>query len=46
MANFSYQAINENGTNVSGTIEADSVEMAEKALLSKGYIPPRSQRQR
>jgi type II secretory pathway component PulF len=39
MANYSYQAINENGANVSGTIEADSVEMAEIALLSKGYIP-------
>jgi type II secretory pathway component PulF len=39
MANFSYQAINENGTNVSGTIEADSVEMAESALLAKGVIP-------
>ena len=39
MANFSYQAINENGTNVSGKIEADSVETAENALLAKGYIP-------
>ena len=39
MANFSYQAISENGTKVSGTIEADSVEMAENTLLSKGYIP-------
>jgi type II secretory pathway component PulF len=39
MANFSYQAINESGTNVSGVIQADSVEIAENLLLSKGYIP-------
>jgi type IV pilus assembly protein PilC len=39
MANFSYQAINESGMNVNGSIEADSVEMAENLLLSKGYIP-------
>ena len=39
MANFSYQAINESGMNVKGSIEADSVEMAENLLLSKGYIP-------
>jgi type II secretory pathway component PulF len=41
MANFSYQAINESGTNVNGSIEAESVEMAENLLLSKGYIPSR-----
>lgn len=41
MANYSYQAINETGTNVSGTIEADSLDMAESILLSKGYIPSR-----
>jgi type II secretory pathway component PulF len=39
MANFSYQAINESGMNIKGTIEADSVEMAENILSSKGYIP-------
>ncbi|MCE5264041.1 MAG: type II secretion system F family protein [Deltaproteobacteria bacterium] len=39
MANFSYQAINENGANVSGLIEAESIEMAQNVLLSKGYIP-------
>jgi type II secretory pathway component PulF len=39
MANFSYEAINESGLNVKGTIEADSVEMAENLLSSKGYIP-------
>jgi type II secretory pathway component PulF len=39
MANFSYQAINESGTTVSGLIKADSPEMAENLLFSKGYIP-------
>ena len=39
MANFSYQAISESGATVSGAIEADSVEMAENILLSRGYIP-------
>jgi type II secretory pathway component PulF len=39
MANYSYQAINENGMNVTGLIEAESVEMAQSILLSKGYIP-------
>ena len=41
MANFSYQAINESGINVKGSIEADSVQMAENILLSRGYIPSR-----
>lgn len=41
MTNFSYEAINENGRNVGGTIEADSVTMAENLLLAKGYIPIR-----
>ncbi|MBU0545221.1 MAG: type II secretion system F family protein [Proteobacteria bacterium] len=39
MPNFSYQAINENGTNVSGTVEADTMAMAESIILSRGYIP-------
>lgn len=39
MANFSYQGINENGMNVSGTIEAESLGMAENILISRGYIP-------
>ena len=41
MANFSYQAISESGRSISGTVEADSVEMAENVLLAKGYIPSR-----
>jgi type IV pilus assembly protein PilC len=39
MMKYSYQAINESGANVSGTIEAVSVEMAESIILAKGYIP-------
>jgi type IV pilus assembly protein PilC len=39
MPNFSYQAINENGMSVTGTVEADTVEMAENIILSRGYIP-------
>jgi type IV pilus assembly protein PilC len=39
MPNFSYQAINENGTNQSGVIEADSQDMARNILLARGFIP-------
>jgi type II secretory pathway component PulF len=39
MANYHYQALDENGMNVTGTIEAESPEMAEKTVLSLGYIP-------
>ena len=39
MTKYSYSAISESGENVTGTIEADSVEMAENLLLAKGYIP-------
>lgn len=39
MAKFSYEAINESGVTVSGSIDADSVEMAESLLVSRGYIP-------
>jgi len=39
MASFSYQAINESGANVSGLVEAESAEMVESLLLSKGFIP-------
>jgi type II secretory pathway component PulF len=41
MANYSYLAINESGRDVTGTIEADSSEMAENMLLSQGLIPSR-----
>jgi type IV pilus assembly protein PilC len=39
MASFSYQAISESGTTVTGAIDAESVEMAENILLSRGFIP-------
>lgn len=39
MANYSYLAINQSGRDVTGTIEADSSEMAENMLLSQGLIP-------
>jgi len=39
MATFAYQAINENGTNISGTIQAESAELVENILSSRGHIP-------
>jgi type IV pilus assembly protein PilC len=39
MENYFYQGIDESGLNVSGTIEAESLEMAQNILLSRGYIP-------
>ncbi|MBF0450010.1 MAG: type II secretion system F family protein [Candidatus Magnetomorum sp.] len=39
MSVFTYQAINERGENISGTIEAESVETASNLLSSQGLIP-------
>lgn len=39
MPKFFYQAINENGNSISGTLEAESVEMTNNILTSRGYIP-------
>ncbi|WP_319409862.1 type II secretion system F family protein [uncultured Desulfosarcina sp.] len=39
MAKYYYQAITENGSPVSGAIDADSAEGATSALVSRGYIP-------
>lgn len=39
MPTFAYQAINENGATVSGTIEADTVEMVNNILAARGFIP-------
>ncbi len=39
MAKYYYQAITENGSSVSGAIDADSMEGATSALLARGYIP-------
>ncbi len=39
MPSYIYQAINENGNNVSGTLEADSVDAANSILVLRGLIP-------
>ena len=39
MPSFAYTAFNAGGSAVSGTIEADSPEMAAELLFSKGYVP-------
>jgi len=41
MPTFSYQAITDNGNNITGTIEADSPEAAAQLLAERGYIPAR-----
>ncbi len=39
MANYSYQAINESGMNVTGNLEAESVDVANAIILARGLIP-------
>ena len=39
MPNYSYQAINEIGKNVTGTLEAESVDVANSIILARGLIP-------
>jgi type IV pilus assembly protein PilC len=39
MANFAYQAIDEKGSNISGTIKAESADIAEKILTARSLIP-------
>jgi len=41
MPTYSYQAINESGSVISGEIEADSTEMANNILSARGYLPSR-----
>ena len=41
MPKFSYQAITETGASTSGEIEADSLEVANNMLASRGFIPTR-----
>jgi type II secretory pathway component PulF len=36
---YSYQAINESGVKIKGTIEADSMDSANSALVARGLIP-------
>lgn len=38
---YSYQAINESGSTVTGEIEADSTDMANNILAARGYLPSR-----
>jgi len=46
MPNYIYKAINENGNEVSGTLEAESLDMANSILISRGLIPSKiSQKQ-
>ena len=39
MPTFSYRAINERGTTISGTMEADSLDAATTMLVDNGLIP-------
>jgi hypothetical protein len=39
MTKYYYQAITENGSSVTGAIDADSAEGASSALVARGYIP-------
>ncbi len=41
MPKYSYEAINETGMNISGVIEADTLDAARTLLLGRGYIPTR-----
>ena len=41
MATFSYKAMDESGLNVTGSLEAESMELAENQILSRGLIPSR-----
>jgi type II secretory pathway component PulF len=41
MPKYSYQAITETGTTISGELEAESLESANSILASRGYIPTR-----
>jgi len=39
MPTYSYQAINESGSMVTGEVEADSTDMANNILSARGYLP-------
>ncbi len=40
---YKYKAINEMGTTISGTVEADSLEAAQNMLNARGYMPTKVQ---
>ena len=44
MAKFTYEAISDSGAALSGVIEAESVEMANTLLATRGYIPSKVRR--
>lgn len=46
MPKFSYNAINETGSTISGDLEADSIESANSLLASRGLIPARVREKR
>ncbi len=46
MPKFSYKAINENGTSVSGVLEAKSAEAASSNLYARGFIPSKITKER
>lgn len=46
MPSFSYKAISQNGSVVSGVIEADTVEAATLMLSNQGFIPSKVQEER
>jgi len=39
MPTYSYQAINESGSTVTGEVEAESTDMANNILSARGYLP-------
>lgn len=41
MPNFAYRAITESGTEIKGTLEAESEDAARAAVAAKGYLPTR-----
>ena len=45
MSKYIYQAINQNGENVSGKLDAESVEMANLILISRDLIPSKIKEQ-
>ena len=39
MPKYNFQAINERGATFSDVVEADSIEMANSIISTRGYIP-------
>ncbi|KQC10661.1 MAG: general secretion pathway protein GspF [Smithella sp. SDB] len=45
MPNYFYEAINDSGNTVSGTLEADSIQIANSILMSRNLIPSKIKEQ-